>query len=283
MSNSIGQFEPIHAAHAIEQVVFVLQFDRALTSDAFALATESAIQFNTDEDLPALIPIEIPRVTFSFGIAGGNVQQTQPSGTTLGIILRRTAPNGAIAKELRVEPHAITFITSLYTRWDTIWAQANTYFNALIPKYIAGQANATGIHLNYLDKFVWNGDINNCNQNLLLRPGSNYLCPNVFGVDDLWHSHTGAFIRVDNKVKRLLNINVDCLDENRPEGLRRVVAVTTVLSDQLNQPGYEPYDFGNNDTIEFVNTHMRTLHELGIDVFTNIINDEMCRRIALIE
>lgn len=283
MSRSVGKFEPIHAAHAIEQVVFVLQFDRALTPDAFASVKECANQFKTDDDLPALIPIETQEVTFSLGIAGGNAQQTQPLGRVSGLILRRTAPNGAIAKELRVEPHAITFITSLYTRWDTIWAQANTYFNALIPKYTAGEAYISGITLNYLDKFVWDGDINSCNPNLLLRHDSKYLCPSIFEVKDLWHSHTGAFIRVDNNIKRLLNINVGCLDENSPEGLRRVVAVTTVLNDQLNQSGYEPYDFGNNDTIEFVNSHMRALHVLGNDVFANIINDEMCRRINLIE
>ena len=283
MSNSAGKFEPIHAAHAIEQVVFVLHFDRALTPDAFVSVNECASQFKTDDDLPALIPIETQGVTFSFGVAGGNAQQTQPLEKVSGLILRRTAPNGAIAKELRVESHAITFITSLYTRWDTIWAQANTYFNALIPKYTAGEANISGITLNYLDKFVWDGDINSCNPNLLLRHDSKYLSPSIFEVKDLWHSHTGAFIRVDNNIKRLLNINVDCLDENSPEGLRRVVAVTTVLNDQLNQFGYEPYDFGSNDIIEFVNLHMRALHVLGNEVFANIINDEMCRRINLIE
>lgn len=276
--NQAGRFEPIHEAHAIEHVVFVLQFEPPLVDTFFSKARNAAEQF-----MPALPGrVEFQGVTLAFGPAGA-IPPTPPAEMVLpGVIFRRIAPDGIVENELRVERTSITFITTLYTRWDKVWSQASEYFNALVPIY-AAQARITGINLNFVDKFKWVGDLTKCSPNLLLRAKSKYLCPHVFEVEDLWHSHTGAFIWFDKNTKRLININVDYLDENRTDGMSRVVSITTVMSHQFNQPEYEACDVEEKDIIQFVNTHMQALHVLGKDIIGNIINDEMSKRIALIE
>ena len=191
-------------------------------------------------------------------------------------------PDGTVAHELRVERTSLTFRTTLYSRWDAVWSQASRYFNTLVPLY-AEQAGLSGISVNYVDKFVWSGNLSECRPNLLLRAESKYLCPYVYKAEDFWHSHTGAFIRVDKNTKRLLNVNVDYLDESRLSETRRIVAITTVLTDQLNQPGYELCAMERESVISFIDAHLQGLHKFGKEVFSNIINDTMSKRIALIE
>lgn len=269
-SSQKGQFEPIHAAHAIEQVVFALQFDRPIEDAMFAEVRKAAEQFKSE--LPGQIEIQ------GFAL----MLTTAGPVPNAGFLFRRVAPDGTVENELRVDNSSVTFRTMLYTRWDAVWSQASKFFKALVPIY-ATQVRISGISINYVDKFAWSGNLTACKPSLLLRAESKYLCPHVFEAKDFWHSHTGAFIRVDNNTKRLLNVNVDYLDENRSGEVSRVVAITTVLTDQLNQPGYDPYVAEGSDIIKFVDDHMQGMHVFGKSVFGNIINDEMSRRIALIE
>jgi hypothetical protein len=169
----------------------------------------------------------------------------------------------------------------LYSRWDAVWSQANKYFRALVPHYGAN-AKIIGISLNYADKFAWSGNLAACKPKLLLRANSKYLAPHVYDAPDFWHSHTGVFIRVDKVTKRLLNVNVDHLDEYRAGNQRRIVSVTTVITDQFNQPGYDLCELAGDNLVQFVESHMQQLHVFGKEVFGNIINDEMSKRIALI-
>lgn len=271
--NQNGHFDPIHQAHAIEQVLFVLQFDRPLNDVNFAKVREVSEQFQSE--LPGRNDVQnIKMVIGPTGPAGS----TPPTPVT---VFRRVGPDGTVENELRVEPTSLTFRTSLYTRWDAVWTRTRKYFDAIIPMYVE-HAKISGVGLNFIDKFVWVGAISECRPSLLLRPESNYLCPHVHTAKDLWHSHTGAFLRIDSKTKRLLNINVDYIDENRPNGLRRVVTITTVLTDFMNQPGYASSEVAAGDASEFFAAHMKQLHKFGKEVFGNIINDEMSKRIALI-
>ncbi|MGH9906867.1 MAG: hypothetical protein ACRD8U_14950, partial [Pyrinomonadaceae bacterium] len=195
-------------------------------------------------------------------------------------VFRSTRRDGTVENELKVERASITYRTTSYSRWDAVWGRARIYFDALLPTYVA-QGRVLGISLNYVDKFFWRGEVRECRPSLLLRPTSNYLCPHVYDAEDLWHSHTGAFIRVDDATKRLLNVNVDYLDENQPNGIRRVVVITIVLTDLMNQPGYTAWHLTAENPSELFATRMSQLHNFGKEVFGNIINDTMSRRIAL--
>ena len=93
------------------------------------------------------------------------------------------------------------------------------------------------------------------------------------------------FLRADDRTKRLLNVNVDCLDEFVPQTNenRRVVAITTVLTDMLDQPGFASSDVTEVTAMTELEDRMQTLHILDKDILANIICDEMVRRIALVD
>jgi uncharacterized protein (TIGR04255 family) len=273
-----GRFDPIHAAHAIEQVVFVVQFDPPLDESQLLEIRNAALQFKSEKDLPG--QMEVQEFAIAFGSPGAEAPPPPPR-LPIGLVLQSTGRDGSVENNLRVERASLTFRTTLYTRWDTVWTQASRYFETLLPKYAQYSQLAT-VSLNYVDKFVWTGPIDQCSPNLLLHPQSKYVCPHVYEVTEFWHSHTGKFIRTDAYTKRLLNVNVDYLEETSGLELRRVVAVTTVLTDMLNQSGYSSTVIAKEDVLEFVEGRMQKLHTFGKEVLSDIINTEMGKRIALI-
>jgi hypothetical protein len=91
-------------------------------------------------------------------------------------------------------------------------------------------------------------------------------------------------LAVENHTKRLININADCFDENRAEGdVRRIVAITTLFTDSLSESHYPEYGLTPDNADVFVVAKMTQLHQESKKAFGNVISDEMCRRIGLID
>lgn len=275
VANQIANFEPIHAAHAIEQVALIVQFDRPFDDATFLSIREVSKQFETE--LPG--KTEIQTMSFAFGMP--SAQQLPQQNTPTGLVLRRTAPDGSVDTELRIERTSLTFLTTRYTRWDALKAQSNIYFDVLLPIYLT-HARLSAVSMNYIDKFAWNGDLAYFSPNSLLRSESKYLCKHIFETNDFWHSHTGLFIRESDLIKRLLNINIDHLDEARPDGTRRVVSITTVLTDHFNQPSYDVYEGNIDESIVMIKARMQDMHNFGKSVLADLLTEQMSRRIALV-
>lgn len=267
-------FEPIHDAHAIEQVAFVVQFDNSIDDTTFDEAKSITDQFN--EELPG--KRDVARQGFSIPLGKQASPINHPIINT-GIIRMSASRDGSIESELRIERSAITFLTTRYTRWKEIWGQASRYFNAVLPLYLEN-TNLIAVGMNYVDKFVWKGNSENFNPKLLIHENSKYVCKHIFETNDLWHSHTGAFIRIDKITKRLININIDCVNEVNPEGERKVISITTSASDQFNQLGYEPYS-ADEDSIAMIDEHMQNIHLFGKSILSQLITEHMSKRIAL--
>lgn len=271
---SIGRFEPIHDAHAIEQVAIVVQFSRQLDDEQLTAAVAAAGQFK--DELPGAAEIQAVAITL-----GGAIPVMPPMPNAIGgRIMNRVRPDGVVESELRMERATLVFRTTTYTRWADFWGQARRYFGSLLPIYAPG-GEIGAIGLNYVDKFYWNGDAADIRPALLLRQGSRYVSPYVYEARDLWHSHVGAFVRDGQYVKRLVNINLDCSDEIRPTQ-RRVIAITTVLTDMLHQPGYGSLDLAGS-AVEFFSERAEQLHTDSKRAFAEVIDEQMCRRIALAE
>jgi len=270
--NSKGNFEPIHNAHSIEQVLFAIQFEIPLNDTLLSKIRNIALEFKQDGSLPAINDIQ----GFTINMGQG------PIPSQNGFMLYKTRTDGIIEKELRVERNIVTFRTTHYSRWKDIWSEAEKYFSALIPLFCSN-SKITGIGLNYFDKFVWSGSIQECRSDALFNRNSKYLCPYIFTNEDLWHVHTGAFIRVNNQTKRLININIDSFDENLNGDTRRVFVIATVITDQFNQINYDPFAFEEDQIIEGIKLKFTDLHSYGKNVLADIINYNMSKRIALIE
>jgi uncharacterized protein (TIGR04255 family) len=252
------------------QVVFSIQFNRQIDDDELSKIRKAVLIFKNKDELPAITELQ----GYAF-MGSGN-----PVPIPNGFMLFRTGADGTVENELKVERNSITYRTLHYSRWLNVWSEAEKYFEKIVPLFSINN-KINGISLNYIDKFIWSGAIEKCHPSFLLNSHSKYLCPHIFGLEDLWHSHTGAFIRVDKKTKRLLNVNIDSLDEkNDGDNLSRAIVITTVFTDFFNQPSFEPYD--ENSILE-IEKKLQDLHVIGKDVLKDILNYETSKQIALID
>jgi uncharacterized protein (TIGR04255 family) len=272
-----GQFQPVHAAHSIEQAVFVMHFDRPLNPQQLGTVISVTNQFKSE--LPGGGPIQ--GMAFSFGGPAIQVPVMPQSMSVAGVLLNRTAPDGSLESELRLEQASMSFRTTRYSRWTTIWNSAQRYFEAVLGVYLDTGAQLVSVGLNFVDKFVWHGDINDCDASKLLRNNSEYVAPHVFNRRDLWHIHSGAFESVDRNTKRLINMNIDCLDETIGIQPRRVIMITTVLTDIFGQPGFDPISLTRNSGLAFISEHMASLHAFDKEILGNTIVESMAQQIAL--
>lgn len=271
-----GKFEPVHSAHSIEQVILAFATSQPLNDEQMFEMRKASEAFK--EALPG--QKEIQTVSFPFQV-GAVAQQHSASTPNIGRVFSLTAPDGTVEKELRIDRSSVSFIVRRYSRWAAVWEDASKYFSVLAPIYAAAPQGIKAVSLNVIDKFVWQGDISSAAPEQLLSPESKYLSPHIFKTSELWHSHTGAFIRADSHTKRLLNVNVDCLDEDHNGAPRRAIAITMVLNDMLNEPTYEAADWTQESAFSNVESHFEQLHACNKDVLSGLINDKMAQRIAL--
>ncbi len=273
---AMGAFEPLHAAHAIEQVQIAINLARPLEANAFLLVREAMSSFA--KDLPGTGDVQ--NITIAFGQQQPFFAGVPSQVISAGFLRQRLTPSGGIQAEVRCDPSSITLRTTVYTRWKDVWEEFGRYLKAVIGIYVR-ESPVMQVSLNVVDKFYWSGEPSSCQPKLLLRPNSRFVCPYVYDSPDLWHSHTGAFIPIGKLAKRLINLNVDYLDEQIGEQARRIVSIGTVVTDLLNQPGYEPLHLSPEEAFDKIDERVVELHVRSKDCFGDVISDGMCKRIAL--
>lgn len=257
-------FVPVHAAHAIEQSMFVLQFANPISDDLYKEIVVLADKFMNElpgkRELQQAILTNIP-----------------PSPNAVAYAKYNDA--GLIENELQIHKSAIFFTTRQYSRWTEIWTQASKYFAELVPFY-SSQAKLSNLGLSYTDKFICENEIQ-VNPKSFLKTDSKFITSHIFETDQLWHSHTGVFEKADESTKRLININLDYLDERHINNNRFSVVVTTTINDQFDQPSYKPLNITSESTMDFISEHMANIHDAGKIILSEIINADMAKQIAL--
>lgn len=264
-------FEPVHSAHAIDQVAMAVNFDRDLTDEALRAAREV---IGKPEELPGRT--ELRGLSFQIGPT-----PTASRSVIAGYGFTKVLPDGFLESELHIQRSAVTFRTLFYTRWANIWGQAKRYFDAVLPVYLQSGSRLSQVSLNYVDKFISPALVEECRPGDILKRDSPFLCSNIFGSNDLWHCHSGRFERRDNRTKRLVTVNVDFISETVREQDRRAVSIASVIADLFNQATYEPLDLDPKDAARTIDACFQGLHAADKEVLRSIITDEMSRRIAL--
>lgn len=269
-----GQFEPLHAAHAIEQLVLVLQLNRQLSDEELLSVRRAMISLQSE--LPATQQLR----ALNFALINGT-PSVAPSEVDAGLSLSCIGKNGSVEKELKLERQSITYRCTVYTRWAEVRADCLRYFATLLPHF-HDDILISALGLTFVDKFVWTGNSKDASPKNLLADDSPYFGRYVFDLNDMWHAHTGAFLSPSVETKRLLNINIDCVDELGSEVPKRVVGISTVATDMLNQPGYAPCAIDAHGSLEFLTNRIDQLHSVLKDVFGKLINQDMKARINLL-
>ena len=271
MTDVRGAFEPLHKAHAIDQVAMAVAFDHELNDQGL----------NAARDVMGK-PEELPGRTQLRGLAvqiGPTPSLSVPGVAGYGFT--KVRPDGFVETELHIQRSSISFRTLFYTRWANVWQQCKKYFDALLPIYMENGSRLMQVSLNYVDKFVTSDPVEECRPADILKTDSPYLCPTVFSDNDLWHCHSGKFQRLSNTTKRLTTINVDFVSENVQGDDRRAVVIVSVIADWFNQATYDPLDLDVKRAHDVIESSFESLHKADKVALRSIISDRMAKRIAL--
>ncbi len=276
----MSKFEPLHKAHAIEQVQLSIKLAQPIGAAAIEKIRNSMNRFKGDDELPAHADLQTMVMSFGSAPIHGASQRLPPAG----FVKSRVAPNGAILVQMMIESQGINFQTTEYSRWHEVWQECSKYLAVVVEAFLEFEnvLHPLSISLNYVDKFIWMGNIQDCQPSQLLLVDSPYVCKQVYEKNDLWHSHTGEFHRIDDYSKRLVNLNIDCLDEVIDGHERRVIRMTTVLSNIFNQPSFKPKELPAHLILETLKNEFDLLHLKSKEFFMQTIAKSMCDRVALI-
>jgi hypothetical protein len=273
-----GGFRPVHEAHAIEQVIATIQFDRPLDGAPIRAADQALVRY--EQALPGRS--EIRAMGIQFGPAGVSAVTPQMTDAPNGIARSVSDGRGVVVKELRIDRQSLMFRTQVYTRWDAVWAEAREYFGTLLG--LVGDVNVGGYGLAYVDKFIWTGAPGTCRPTDLIRTDAPFVSRASLDATDLWHCHSGRFSIVDGRIKRLENVDFDCIDEpastlgGEPQ---RAVRISTQFTDLLNQPGAYQWNLAAREAMPELDAEFVTLHNLLKNVFGQIVNDDAARKVGL--
>lgn len=141
--------------------------------------------------------------------------QGQESQKT-GVLFDRTRADGQQEVSLGISLNTVRYVTTSYTRWDEVWADARNLFQPVMDLVADGTKLVT-IVVEYTDRFLAKeADVHSFPVRSLLKP-SPFVATNIFDCDGFWHCNHG-FFRSDASLpggQLLENVNVS-LVEARP-------------------------------------------------------------------
>jgi len=265
-------FTPVHGGHAVEQAIVAVRFGTELADlDLSDLRGSMGIL----NELPKRSTLTGFTVAVGPGALAHRPGQIE---APLGIAYSRHDASGELEAELQLERGAITYRTTRYPGWaNLIGFLREQVLARALPTYLK-LAPITSYLVAYTDKFVCDPLDLTSSAFDVLRPNSRYICPYIYGLPDYWHSHSGAFERIDSRTKRLVNVNVDYRPERTEDAVRRaivaVVALTDILTDVVAVSDV-------SRELELIATRLDGMHTDAKRLVGDVIADDMINRIAL--
>ena len=226
---------------------------------------------------------------------GGVTPPTVPGEMQLGgFIFDSLKPNGETERSITLVANRFSVMRADYEGWDRSWGEAREIFVLMLPVLLE-RSSVIGFHLQYHDRFVWDGERCRFRAEMVFRKNSRWLAPNVFEAKDLWHSHHGFFEYPEEPHNhQLLNVlEAQFSPLASPWGGSDTEFVADVKLNHMAVHGIErtggrPVEartvndiFGSGDGSGLLDIYMRGMHDRNKLILSQTINDEMCDRIGL--
>lgn len=179
-------FRPKNERHAIQEVVFVLNYQRAFNQQEVNAVIASHDRWKAD--LPGLKPMAGFQIEF-----GEDAQVQQTTGPLSGVSFDAHKRDGSLDWRLRIQDKWIAVNCLSYTRWAEVSARARKLLSDASSIASAADNPVVGIALQYIDVFEWVGNIDGYRLDELLDKDSDLVLPGLFEAGPLWHLHQGRF------------------------------------------------------------------------------------------
>jgi uncharacterized protein (TIGR04255 family) len=102
----------------------------------------------------------------------------------LGFTFDSLRPNGEVERAIALRGKVLSVTRADYEGWQKTWGEVRQIFALMLPVLLQ-RTDALSFHLEYHDRFVWEGELSAFRSEMIFRRGTPYLAPNVFDVPDL--------------------------------------------------------------------------------------------------
>jgi uncharacterized protein (TIGR04255 family) len=269
-------FRPLHDRHAIQEVVFVLMFGRE-----FAPAEVEAVVKAHDrwrEELPKVTRFTAQRIE----IQDAGPPQIRPAeeAGVIGVAFDAVKRDGSLDWRLRLQQNWIGVNCLSYTRWNQVWPTARGFLDQVGGILINPKLPVVGAALQYIDLFVWEGDIEQYRADELFRADSGFVPRSIWDKGPLWHLYQGWFQKEDLPAagRRLEKVHIDAVEREGTYQTKVDITLRHDLADEL--PSYRSV-FGADGEQACIDASFTAMHTQCSRLLKAYITDEMAERISL--
>ena len=197
----VAQYLPFAGEHSIQEAVVTVQFHVPLPAHLVELARGSVLAVHEDA---------FPR---SREVHGGEIhidvsdESAAPSmqvAKLVGFELSRPKGDGVPARVLELSGNSLRVSFFEYTEWNDVAAQSVAYVRSAVARLPLSDVPVVAFGLRYVDRFTFDGPLEQALPELLFRPEAAYLAPSCLESGPLWHCNLGWF-ESRNEQERVLN------------------------------------------------------------------------------
>jgi uncharacterized protein (TIGR04255 family) len=281
MESRIGGFAPCRDAHAIESATIGFYFDNFLTNEGWAEVRKAAFPVLRAIGLESPQPFFGVNVTFEQGQVGIHYNSPPPSlEVAAGLSFARLDDEDNPIERVIIARNTVIISTFQYVRWLPFRERAHKILGEIFEIY-KKYVKLSSVKVEYWDKFVATSSATQVDLGALLNRESKHVAQNAANADDMWHSYYGLFNRLNENVRRLVNVRLDYVYFPDAKGeVQREMKIYTSLQDSLNEAGYEPVnnsDLPLNRVLDWVDDQH---HHLKL-MLSEIITPTSASRIGL--
>lgn len=261
-------WEPAHADHSIEtiNVVFALAtpLDPDLFDEVLVAARKAAVGHQFSNRVEGVEPIQIQ------GELGAEIVvnfAATPHRRRVGF---QRLEDGKAIGEFAVGASSVTLTFSRYSSWNAFKSMTTELMRPLqlVALFLDG---VKSVQLQYVDRFT--STVIQADVFEVISKTSSLIVPVLNAKKLALHSHTGWFDHIDDKKRRLTNVNVDLIDNSppgAPDAMSRLGILTMARLDALQQ-----------GTLEDPLNELDGLHYYLKDLFKDTITKEAAGRVSL--
>lgn len=278
--------------HAIVQAAFAITFTaRPAESTVRELI---GLHSKLKEDFPRKRETLRGEIAISADFDAQQLHQASRLSSLGGFAFDSLAPDGKVIRSVTLSDTELSVVRTDYEKWDKTWSEVRKTFNLMLP-ILLQRSDVSAIHLQYHDRFVWEGDHSKFHADMVLRRESHFVVPNIFDARDLWHSYHGYFEYLKQpQMHQLLNVIEVQTVPSESVGLTPDQGL--VVEVRLNHratPGQDRAGargtplttvqevLGEGDSTGLLDDYINEMHERDKWLLSRLINDEMCDKIGL--
>lgn len=268
---SLEYFFPNSETHAIQSVIFVLEWQGDVTDHVLKQVERLAPQLKSN------FPVYSVQKMVQLNVATGNEGApivSQNTDSIGGVSFQRAGKFGQVVSQLVVSRNNCMIVMNEYVRWAPVLEAVVRYFKIILP-CILQEKSIGSIALQYNDLFTWKDAPENLNLREVFKSDSPYLAPNVFDQTDLWHCHHGFITDGLGSVsgKCLDNINVAIVDNQDDRAIQIITSHKFMLKNPLR--------LATKDYLQSIETVQNALHMQNKGVLRKLLTEEVCSKINL--